>query len=77
MACPGGEAFLVLERAPGLEDGESALVEDDGVVLAGFAVGLDDEMVVDACDVPGECGGALVEVDVLPAQSEVRATPVA
>jgi len=47
------------------------------VVVAGLAVGLDDELVVDAGDGPDERCGALVEVDVLPANSEVRASAVA
>jgi len=71
-----GESFLVLERAPGLEDGERSLVEDDGVVLARLAVGLDDELMVHAGDGPGQCSGSLLEIDVLPPESEVGAAAV-
>ena len=76
MAGAGGETLLGLERAPDVENGERALIENDGVVLAGLAVGLHDELVVHTGDGPDESGGALLEVDVLPADSEVSAPSV-
>ena len=61
-----GKAFFVLACAPPSQHREGSSVEDDLVVLPALAVGLHDQLVVDAGDRPDERGGTALEVEVLP-----------
>ena len=77
MAVAVDEPFSVLERSPRSKDGDRSFIENDGVVLAGLAVGLHDDLVFHAGHGPRKCGSPVVEVDVLPSEAEVRSSAVA
>ena len=77
MAVAVDQPFLILERTPRSENAKRAFIEDDGVVLAGLAVWLHDDLVLHTGHGPRERGRAVVEVDVLPPEPKVCSSSIA